>query len=80
MKVAAVTMVFNEKGKLPIWTRYYGAQLSPGQCYIIDHGSTDGSTDNLGGFNQIRLPRSPQDNEKRTSLRQRIRKCFAALL
>lgn len=67
MKVAAVTMVFNEKNKLPIWTKYYGGQLSPAHCYIIDHGTTDGSTDNLVGFNQIRLPRSPQDNEKRTA-------------
>lgn len=66
MKVAAVTMVFNEKQKLPIWTKYYGSQLTRERCYIIDHGSNDGSTDNLQGFNQVRLPRSPQDNEKRT--------------
>jgi Glycosyl transferase family 2 len=67
MKVAAVTMAYNEKNKMPIWTQYYGTQLTPAHCYIIDHGSTDGSTDNLAGFNQIRLPRSPQDNEKRTA-------------
>jgi hypothetical protein len=67
MKVAAVTMAFNEKNKLPIWTRYYGTQLGTANCYVVDHGSSDGSTDNLVGFNQIRLPRSPQDNEKRTA-------------
>jgi hypothetical protein len=66
MKVAAVTMVFNEKQKLPIWAKYYGSQLGEDQCYIIDHGSNDGSTDTLQGFNRIRLPRSPQDDEKRT--------------
>jgi Glycosyl transferase family 2 len=66
VKVAGVTMVYNEKNKLPIWRRYYGAQLSPAHCYIIDHGSNDGSTENLAGLNQVRLPRSPQDNEKRT--------------
>jgi hypothetical protein len=65
-KVAGVTMVYNEKNKLPIWTKYYGAQLSAASCYIIDHGTTDGSTDNLAGFNKIRLARSPQDDEKRT--------------
>jgi hypothetical protein len=67
MNVAGLTMVFNEKNKLPIWTKYYGNQLTPAHCYIIDHGSNDGSTDDLQGFNQIRLPRSPQDNEKRTA-------------
>jgi Glycosyl transferase family 2 len=65
-KVAGVTMVYNETDKLPIWRRYYGAQLSPAHCYIIDHGSTDGSTDKSEGFNQVRLPRSPQEDEKRT--------------
>jgi hypothetical protein len=69
MRIAAYTMVFNESSKLPIWTRYYGSKLGPENCFIVDHGSSDGSTSKLvdGGFNIIKLPRSPQDNEKRTA-------------
>src|SRR4051812_30521331 len=69
MRVAAFTMVYNESSKLPIWTKYYGATLGPENCFIVDHGSTDGSTSKLGdaGFNVIKLPRSPQDNDKRTA-------------
>jgi len=68
MNIAAVTMVYNEPEYLPIWCRYYGAQVGAENCYIVDHGSDDGSTENLTarGFNLIRIPRSPKDNTKRT--------------
>ena len=68
MELAAVTMVYNEPEYLPIWCRYYGAQLGPEHCYIIDHGTEDGSVDPFRalGFNIVRIPRSPKDNTKRT--------------
>ena len=64
-RVAVVTMVYNEPEYLPIWCSYYGAEFGPEHCYIIDHGSDDGSTDGLTGFNVIRIPRTPKDNDKR---------------
>lgn len=64
--LAIVTMVYNEPHHLPVWCRHYGKDVGPSACYIIDHGSDDGSTDDLSGFNHLRIPRSPQDDEQRT--------------
>jgi hypothetical protein len=60
-KVAAVCMVFNEPDYLPIWIRHYSRHVGAENCFVIDHGSTDGSTENLGTVNVLRLPRSPYD-------------------
>lgn len=65
--LACVTMTYNEADMLPIWLRYYGAQVGAEACYVVDHGSNDGSTDNLMGANRVRLPRSVLDNPKRTA-------------
>jgi hypothetical protein len=65
MKVAAITMAYNEVSFLPIWARHYSAQVGASHCYVVDHGSDDGSTDNLGPINRIKIPRSPQDDGKR---------------
>jgi hypothetical protein len=59
--IAAVTMVFNEPEYLPIWIRHYGAHVGEENCYIIDHGSDDGSTADVGSCNLLRIPRSPYD-------------------
>ena len=68
--IAAVTMVYNEPEYLPIWCRHYAKAVGPENCFIIDHGSDDGSTSSLPNFNVIRKsPRSPKDNEKRTRSR-----------
>ncbi|MGC5747780.1 glycosyltransferase family 2 protein [Gluconobacter sp. NFX36] len=64
--LAVVTMVYNEPEHLLIWRRHYGAQVGEQSCYVIDHGSDDGSTDALGQINRARIPRSPQDDERRT--------------
>lgn len=63
--VAVVTMVYNEPHFLPIWLRYYAKHFGEACCYIVDHGSTDGSTNRLCGANIIRIPRSPLDDRKR---------------
>jgi Glycosyl transferase family 2 len=65
MRLAAVTMVYNEPDYIDLWCRHYGAQLGPEHCYVIDHGSDDGTTDNLRPVNVIRIPRSPKDNDAR---------------
>lgn len=57
MRVAALTMVYNEPDFLPVWLRHYSAQLGAENCYIIDHASDDGSTADLAPANVIRVPR-----------------------
>ncbi len=76
-RVAAVTMVYNEPEYLPLWCAHYGAEFGPEHCYIIDHGSDDGSTSGLAGFNVMRIPRTPKDNDKRARFVSRF--CSALL-
>ena len=65
-KVAAITMVYNEPDFLPVWLRYYTTQLGSENCFVIDHGSDDGSTDSLDGAVMIlRLDRSPHNDGER---------------
>lgn len=63
--VAAITIVYNEKFKLPRWLEYYSRQLGPKNCYVVDHGSDDGSTEGITNSQIIRLPRTPYDNQTR---------------
>jgi glycosyl transferase family 2 len=69
--IAAVTMVYNEPVMLPLWANYYSRNLGASACYVVDHGSTDGSTDNLD-VNVLRIPRSPMNNQKRTRFLSRF--------
>jgi hypothetical protein len=64
MRVAAITMVYNEAFFLPLWYRYYGSQLGPDNLYVIDHGSTDGSVSETFG-NRIRIARDKFDDASR---------------
>jgi hypothetical protein len=43
-----MTMVRDEAVFLPIWLRYYSRFFPPEDIYVLDHGSTDGSTDGAG--------------------------------
>lgn len=63
--IAIITTVYNEDVLLPLWLRYYGAQLGREHLYIIDDGSTDGSVTGLSGVNVIRLEREPIDQDTR---------------
>jgi hypothetical protein len=58
MRVAAVTMVYNEAYFLPRWIRHYAAQFGAENCTVIDHGSDDGGADHMGRVNLVRVPRS----------------------
>ena len=68
MKLAAVTMVYNEPDYMGLWCRHYGAQVGPAHCYVIDHGTEDGTTDDLGEINVVRIARSPMDDAFRAEL------------
>jgi hypothetical protein len=50
---AALTIVRDEPVFLPIWLRYYSQFFPPEDLYVLDHGTSDGSTD-VGGF--VRIP------------------------
>jgi hypothetical protein len=63
MKVCAITNVFNEKRNLPVWLGHYGRQLGYENCIILDHGSDDGSTNDLKGAGRVYLPRRTKFNE-----------------
>lgn len=65
--LAVVTMVYNEPVFLPVWLRHYASQAGMTACHVIDHGSDDGSTSALP-CNILRLPRSPQDDARRTRM------------
>ena len=60
MRVAALTMAYNEPVWAPAWARHYAAQLGAENCLLLDHGSDDGSTDALP-VPVRRLARSPLD-------------------
>jgi hypothetical protein len=68
LPLAVVTMTYNENRKLPYWLAHYAGEVGLENCTIIDHGSDDGSTDRIAGANRLRLPRSPQDNDRRTAM------------
>jgi hypothetical protein len=41
---AALTIVRDEPVFFPIWLRYYSRFFDPGDIYVLDHGTSDGST------------------------------------
>ena len=67
MTAAAITFVYNESVNLPIWIKYYGSQLGEHNLYVVDRGSDDGSTENLGDVNLVRVPRNEFDEDQKTS-------------
>ena len=64
-RVAVITTVYNERVLLPIWLTYYGRAFGLNNLYIIDDGSTDGSTDEVGDANVIKVDQPEIDQERR---------------
>jgi len=50
---AVLTIVRNEPVFFPIWLDYYSRFFDPGDIYVLDHGTTDGSTARDG---YVRIP------------------------
>jgi Glycosyl transferase family 2 len=46
---AAFTIVQNEPVMLPLWLDYYGRYFDAEDLYVLDHGTSDGSTSQLEG-------------------------------
>ena len=64
MRVAALTMSYNEPVWARVWARHYARQVGAENCFLLDHGSSDGSADGLD-VNVERLGRSALDEEER---------------
>jgi hypothetical protein len=58
---ALLTLARDEAFFLPIFLRYYSRFFAPEDIFLLDHGTTDGSTD-VGGFVRIPLEREEVDN------------------
>lgn len=68
MKIAAITMVFNEQVFLPIWLHHYGRQLGENNLFVIDDGSNDDSTNLSPIVNLVRKRRGALDEDDRARL------------
>jgi hypothetical protein len=65
LKIAAITMVWNEALFLPLWLEYYGRQLGRDNLFVIDNDSDDGTTSNLYPSSRIRYERTQFDDVER---------------
>ena len=52
-KRAVFTIARNEKYYLPVWLNYYAKYFNYNDMYVLDHQSSDGSTDNLPCHKEI---------------------------
>jgi len=68
MKIAAVTMVFNEGVFLPIWLQHYGGAFGVENLFVIDDGSTNNSTSQAESYHCLRKRRAAFDEEDRAAL------------
>lgn len=66
MRIAALTMSYNEPVWAKVWARHYARQVGAEHCFLMDHGSDDGSADGLG-VHVERLARSALDEDERAA-------------
>ena len=66
MRVAALTMSYNEPVWAQVWARHYAGQVGAENCFLMDHGSDDGSADGLN-VHVERLARSALDEDVRAA-------------
>ena len=76
MRIAALTMVYNEPVWAGVWARHYARVLGAEHCYMLDHGTDDRSLDRLGVPVRVEpLGRSPLDEEWRLAVvTERVRR------
>lgn len=66
MTTAVITFSYNESVNLPIWIAHYGRNFGEENLFIADRGSNDGSIDNIGRCNLLKLPRNEFDEFNKT--------------
>lgn len=66
MATAVVTFTYNESVNLPIWRKYYGQNFGEKNLFVADRGTNDGSIDDLGDVNLLKLPRNEFDEFQKT--------------
>jgi hypothetical protein len=66
MRVAALTMAYNEPVWAKVWAGFYARQVGAAHCFLLDHGSDDGSTEGLG-ISVERIPRVALDEHERAA-------------
>lgn len=66
--LAVLCKFYNEPAHLPLWLDHYGRQAGLENCYLLDHGTDDGSQLNTGRANVVRLQRSAQDDDRHLAL------------
>ena len=79
MSNAAMTFVYNEKVNLPIWINYYGKLFGYSNLYVVDQSSDDGSTDDLGEVNRIKIPRPYFDEDVKTHMMASVHSALTAV-
>ncbi len=67
MRIAALTMSYNEPVWARVWAQHYAGQLGAEHCTLLDHGSDDGSADGLP-VQVRRLQRSALDEAWRAAV------------
>lgn len=65
MKIAVLTMAYNEQYNLDLWVNHYTQQVPNGELIIIDHGSENRVSEQFKEVSTLRLPRSAFDDRKR---------------
>ena len=69
-------MIYNEPVWARVWVSHYARQVGAANCLVLDHGSTDGSTEGLGVAVE-RVRRTSLDEDRRAAL---VSDCVAELL
>ena len=60
-RAAVMTLVRDERDFFPVWLGYYSRHFAPEDIHVLDHGSSDGSTDREG-FVRIPVKNEATDN------------------
>ena len=74
MRVAALTMMYNEPVWAGVWVRHYARQVGAAHCVILDHGTDDGSLDGVAalGVRVERMRRSALDEDARAAVMSEV--------